>query len=229
MISPHTGVAGFWLGGSFVQIKFDWQGLSRLQGRFGEGWLEALSEAVRDMDAIKMSLAIECVALTPVQLSPSFSAGLDDAALVVASNLEAALSAAFSGPASLSEAASDEAEPDEPEPEPEPERPSEAKWIEDALVTAVAAGISPTEFWQLTPYQTGISIRGAAERIKAEQRQIIAGAWFGEMFARQKKLQKLEEFFRDADDRTSPIPDGATPDQAVAILRASLGGADGGS
>lgn len=231
MFSPHTGSAGFWLGGSYVTIKFDWEGLSRLQGRFGEEWLTAVSDAARDLDAMKLALAVECIAQTPVRLSPSFVAGLDDASLVIASNLQAALGAAFSGPESLADERETEPEAEEePEsaPEPREERPTEAKWIEDAFASAVAAGIAPDAFWRLTPYQTRIAIQGASERLRGDQRLAISAQWYGELFARQKKLPDLATFFAK-EDGEKQIPDDATPEQAVAIFRSSLGGERAGS
>lgn len=37
------------------------------------------------------------------------------------------------------------------------------------LVEAAAAGIKPDEFWELTPYETMIAIRGLGRRLKYEQ------------------------------------------------------------
>jgi len=53
----------------------------------------------------------------------------------------------------------------------------------------VLAGISPLEFWQLTPYQTRVAMEAAMERADKQ-------AWMIAAFTRTKKLPKYEKLSR---------------------------------
>lgn len=58
-----------------------------------------------------------------------------------------------------------------------------------AYKTAVAAGVSPVDFWQLTPYLTKYAIRATHE----EQ---ITRTWILASLMRAKKLPKLEKLLK---------------------------------
>jgi hypothetical protein len=58
-----------------------------------------------------------------------------------------------------------------------------------AYRSAVVAGISPVEFWQLTPYQTRIAMEATMERADKQ-------AWIIAAFTRAKKLPKYEKLNR---------------------------------
>ena len=58
-----------------------------------------------------------------------------------------------------------------------------------AYRAAVVAGISPTEFWSLTPYQTRIAMEATLERSDKQ-------AWMIAAFSRSKKLPKFESLSR---------------------------------
>jgi len=58
-----------------------------------------------------------------------------------------------------------------------------------AYRAAVVAGISPIEFWQLTPYQTRIAMEAILERSDKQ-------AWMIAAFTRAKKLPKFEKLSR---------------------------------
>ena len=58
-----------------------------------------------------------------------------------------------------------------------------------AYRAAVVAGISPTEFWSLTPYQTRIAMEATLERSDKQ-------AWMIAAFTRAKKLPKFERLGR---------------------------------
>jgi hypothetical protein len=53
----------------------------------------------------------------------------------------------------------------------------------------VLAGISPLEFWQLTPYQTRVAMEAAMERADKQ-------AWMIAAFTRTKKMPKWEALSR---------------------------------
>jgi hypothetical protein len=53
----------------------------------------------------------------------------------------------------------------------------------------VLAGISPVEFWDLTPYQTRIAMEALIERADKQ-------AWMIAAFTRAKKLPKFESLSR---------------------------------
>ena len=58
-----------------------------------------------------------------------------------------------------------------------------------AYKSAVVSGISPTEFWSLTPYQTRIAMEATLERSDKQ-------AWMIAAFTRAKKLPKFEKLSR---------------------------------
>ena len=58
-----------------------------------------------------------------------------------------------------------------------------------AYRAAVVAGISPTEFWNLTPYQTRFAMEATLERSDKQ-------AWMIAAFTRSKKLPKFESLNR---------------------------------
>ncbi len=62
---------------------------------------------------------------------------------------------------------------------------------------AVIAGVSPVEFWSLTPYQTRIAMEAAIERSDKQ-------AWTIAAFQRSKKLPKFESLSHSK----TPIKDG---------------------
>jgi hypothetical protein len=53
----------------------------------------------------------------------------------------------------------------------------------------VVAGLSPVEFWQLTPYQTRLAMEATMERNDKQ-------AWLIAAFTRTKKLPKYEKLNR---------------------------------
>jgi hypothetical protein len=59
-----------------------------------------------------------------------------------------------------------------------------------AYRSAVVAGLSPVDFWSLTPYQTRIAMEATMER---EDKQ----AWLIAAFTRIKKLPKYESLSRE--------------------------------
>ena len=62
--------------------------------------------------------------------------------------------------------------------------------MDQAYRAAVVAGISPIEFWQLTPYQTRIAMEATLERSDKQ-------AWMIAAFTRAKKLPRFEKLSRN--------------------------------
>ena len=58
-----------------------------------------------------------------------------------------------------------------------------------AYRAAIVAGLSPVEFWQLTPYQSHIAMEAIMERSDKQ-------AWLIAAFTRAKKLPKHESLSR---------------------------------
>jgi hypothetical protein len=56
--------------------------------------------------------------------------------------------------------------------------------------------MSPSEFWELTPYEISLMFEGYAARQTEHQQELIYLAWHIEAFARQKQLPKLEKLLR---------------------------------
>ena len=61
--------------------------------------------------------------------------------------------------------------------------------MDQAYRAAVVSGISPVEFWTLTPYQTRIAMEATLERSDKQ-------AWMIAAFSRSKKLPKFERLSR---------------------------------
>lgn len=71
-----------------------------------------------------------------------------------------------------------------------------------AFKAATRAGISPIEFWKLTPYQTGLVIGAWVESKKDEYKLAVAGAWYSEAFHRTKKLETLDRILGDKKEQS---------------------------
>jgi len=78
-----------------------------------------------------------------------------------------------------------------------------------AYVRAVRAGLSPVEFWQLTPYLTRLAVTALDDKA-------VTDAWLVAAMSRQKKLQRLEEL--------TSKPRKAPPKDLQAKMRLLLGG-----
>ncbi|MBW2645088.1 MAG: hypothetical protein JRE23_02715 [Deltaproteobacteria bacterium] len=61
--------------------------------------------------------------------------------------------------------------------------------MDQAYKNAIVAGISPLEFWELTPYQTHIAMEATSERSDKQ-------AWMIAAFSRAKKLPRFEKLSR---------------------------------
>ena len=60
---------------------------------------------------------------------------------------------------------------------------------------AAVAGLTPAEFWTLTPVELTAAVAGADERV-------VTAAWIGEALAREKRLKPLRTYLpRRAPDR----------------------------
>ena len=58
---------------------------------------------------------------------------------------------------------------------------------------AFRMGISLSDFWRMTPYEFFLYIESYAEVEEERSKQLIAQAYYTEVFARMKKLPKLEK------------------------------------
>ncbi len=57
-------------------------------------------------------------------------------------------------------------------------------------------GISPFDFWNLTPYEFILTMEGINDREIKHQQDLLYLAWHIEAFARQKKLPKLQSLLK---------------------------------
>lgn len=74
--------------------------------------------------------------------------------------------------------------------------------IAEAHRAAVRAGLSPREFWGLTPWQFWECLTAVGERMLEDRKTDLWKAWHVAALARARKLPKLEMFVgikRDAD------------------------------
>lgn len=57
-------------------------------------------------------------------------------------------------------------------------------------------GISPDEFWRLTPFEFNLMAEGFVAREERKTSDLLYLAWHVEAFARAKKLPKLETLMK---------------------------------
>jgi len=57
-------------------------------------------------------------------------------------------------------------------------------------------GLSPDEFWKLTPYEFNLMIDGFLAREERKTNDILYLAWHVEAFARAKRLPKLQSLLK---------------------------------
>lgn len=60
---------------------------------------------------------------------------------------------------------------------------------------AARAGFA-VEFWELTPYETGLRFSAHGEQLKEAMERDVVRAWYGVALARTKKLPKLEDLLK---------------------------------
>ena len=90
---------------------------------------------------------------------------------------------------------------------------------------AFRMGISLSEFWRMTPYEFFLCIESYAEVEEERSKQLIAQAYYTEVFARMKKLPKLKDLLKDKKKKQ-------TTDEMLATvkkLNAMFGGEVNGS
>lgn len=62
------------------------------------------------------------------------------------------------------------------------------------LTNWVAAGQPPDQFWDQTFATFNAVMLGAAKQAHDAYSRVIAGAWWGEYFAREKRVKRLDEY-----------------------------------
>ncbi len=222
MLTPHTGEARIWLCGRELRLRLTWAALSRLEHEFGDDWATKLADVSEQLDALQLARFAQVISGEVIHITPDFAYGSDTSAtLALLGALQGVLGSGYSGPGS--------SVPREPESgKKEPETGSAAALIPDALAQWVRLGLDPTEFWDLTPYQTNLALKAAAQRRTDAHGDAVSCAWLtGRLFhSDPKRFPKLSEVLPGRDgDRT--IPKDATTEQAFAIFKSTLGGGDG--
>lgn len=83
------------------------------------------------------------------------------------------------------------------------------------------AGYSPSDFWHQTPRSTLLAIWGARQRLEADFRNIVTGAWLGGMLSQCPPAQypPLEKLIGDQGDSPAPSPQVMDPKEAAANAR----------
>ena len=64
-------------------------------------------------------------------------------------------------------------------------------FVRQSQRNAFRFGMSPSEFWSLTPYELTVFIEERAEARQAEYREAMSIAWHTALFQRSKKLPDL--------------------------------------
>ena len=102
--------------------------------------------------------------------------------------------------------------------------PNRMEQIAKVYGTAFRAGISPADFWTLTPFQTGLLVEANAEAMHDEFDRLIAAGWHTAVFSRAKTIPPLKTLFPPKHDPTR-ISDDDDPDQIAAkqMIAAMMG------
>jgi hypothetical protein len=102
--------------------------------------------------------------------------------------------------------------------------PNRLEQIAKVYATAFRAGISPSDFWSLTPFQTGLLVEANAEALQDEFDKLIAAGWHTAVFSRAKTIPPLKTLFPPKHDPTR-VNDGDDPDQIAAkqMIAAMMG------
>jgi hypothetical protein len=106
----------------------------------------------------------------------------------------------------------------------QPIDPNRLEQIAKVYATAFRAGISPADFWSLTPFQTGLLVEANAESMQDEFDKLIAAGWHTAVFSRAKTIPPLKTLFPPKHDPTR-INDDDDPDQIAAkqMIAAMMG------
>lgn len=106
----------------------------------------------------------------------------------------------------------------------QPIDPNRLEQIAKVYATAFRAGISPADFWSLTPFQTGLLVEANAESMQDEFDKLIAAGWHTAVFSRAKTIPPLKTLFPPKHDPTR-ISDDDDPDQIAAkqMIAAMMG------
>lgn len=91
-------------------------------------------------------------------------------------------------------------------------------------MAAVSAGVNPSHFWALTPYETRLAVEGLNARAAAEYRRSAWLAWHIEAFQRSKRLPPLADVLGRMTGEKPKRMTGPEMLQAVEMLNAALGG-----
>jgi hypothetical protein len=78
------------------------------------------------------------------------------------------------------------------------------------------AGRSADEYWRQTPRTLVLALDGFRAECRRQSDLATAGAWYGEMFARQKKLKPLKEYLTKPPERGARMQ---RPEEMLAILK----------
>ena len=69
-----------------------------------------------------------------------------------------------------------------------------------AFKAAVRLGLSPVDFWELTPYLTGLAVGGAVSKQTTD-------AWLNANFVRAKKLPDLAKLLENSEEKKNSMDD----------------------
>lgn len=70
-------------------------------------------------------------------------------------------------------------------------------------------GVSPLEFWQLTPWQFGILLEAYSDKEKQDFDVAVWLVWHGAYFERAKKLPRLKDFMQGSKKQSKGIDETA--------------------
>lgn len=85
----------------------------------------------------------------------------------------------------------------------------------DALRLAHRIGLTPTEFWCLTPWQLMVLADGQAQLWSEKLQLALYNAWHAAAFGRAKSMPSLKTLLRDVARKSAPRDDAETGDDLL--------------
>jgi hypothetical protein len=86
------------------------------------------------------------------------------------------------------------------------------------MVLWCQAGFSPDAYWMQTPRTLALALDGYRAECRRQSDLVIAGAWYGEVFQRAKKLKPLKDYLEKGGPQRKQ-----GPREMLAILRGMPG------
>jgi len=184
--NPIRGDAPFFLGGDIFTLRYDWDALAIMGHHVGSDVNLFDPDTLASVLSIGMSK--QHPGMTPAAIfdaSPPMAAAVND--------VNRALQYCYFG---------HRQPPEDQENSGNARKQERLDQIAQAYTTAFRVGISPVDFWSMTPFQTNILVQAHAETLKDEFETLLSIGWHTALFQRCKTMPPLKSLMRNHHDPT---------------------------